>query len=103
MKTTLKYALAIALGATGIALMTPLGHAAGALEVSKDIIAVQIRKQGFACPKALKAERGANPGDPDDGVWVLTCDAARYKVRLIPNMAAQVETLPNDQKSTQSP
>lgn len=86
-----------------------LGLEAGAIpalaadEASKDIIAAQIRRQGFSCPKALKAERGVNKGDPDDGVWVLTCDVATYKVRLIPNMAASVERIADDGKGTQTP
>jgi len=90
-------------GAVAAGLMTLPARAADPDETSKNIIAVQIRKQGFACPKALKAERGTNYGDPDDGVWVLTCDVATYKVRLIPNMAASVEPLANDNKGTQSP
>src|SRR5262249_52983582 len=60
-------------------------------EMSAEIIAVQIREQGYACDKALSAER-EHP-ELDDAVWIIKCDNARYRVRLIPDMAAKVEKL----------
>ncbi|MGE0024391.1 MAG: hypothetical protein AB7S70_12255 [Hyphomicrobium sp.] len=83
----------------GTAAVLPLVDTASAAdpkEVSKDIIAVQIRKQGFACNKALSAERDTTAGNPDDPVWTLKCDGASYRVHLIPNMAATVEKLADD-------
>ena len=56
-----------------------------------EIIAVQIREQGYACDKALSAKR-EHP-ELDDAVWILKCDNANYRVRLIPDMAAKVERL----------
>lgn len=56
-----------------------------------EIIAVQIRDQGYACSKALSAEK--EPAELGDAVWILKCDNATYKVRLIPDMAAKVERL----------
>lgn len=82
---------------------TPPAHAADPKEVSKDIIAVQLRKQGYECKNPQKAERDQTTGNPDDPVWTLTCDNATYRVHLIPNMAAKVERLPdNDQNKTTS-
>ena len=62
-------------------------------EVPADIIAVQIRKQGFACEKAQGAEKDAKADRPDSPVWILDCGNASYRVRLVPNMAAKVEKL----------
>jgi hypothetical protein len=84
----------------GQAPSTPPSHAAGAKEVPKEIIAVQIRKQGFACKTPLSAERDTAAGNPDDPVWTLKCDNASYRVHLIPNMAAKIERLAGRQDTS---
>lgn len=80
---------------------TPPSLAAGAKEVPKEIIAVQIRKQGFACTTPLSAERDTTTGNPDDPVWTLKCDNASYRVHLVPNMAAKIERLAGQTNSQQ--
>jgi hypothetical protein len=62
-------------------------------ETPADIIAVQIRKQGFACGTAQGAERDPAVSDPDSPVWILKCDNASYRVRLVGNLADHVEKL----------
>lgn len=69
------------------------GAAESAGEAPKDIIADQIRRQGFTCDNALSAERDGAASRPDEAAWILKCDNAAYRVRLIPDMAAQVEPL----------
>jgi hypothetical protein len=59
-------------------------------ETPAEIIAVQIRDQGYACGKALSAERDEALSKPGEA-WILKCDNASYRVRLIPDMAARVE------------
>jgi hypothetical protein len=93
-KTT-PYAAALGLG---FALVFIRGDVRGgtlpalaAEEMPAEIIAVQIREQGYACDKALSAKR-EHP-ELDDAVWILKCDNASYRVRLIPDMAAKVERL----------
>ena len=56
-----------------------------------EIIADQIRDQGYACHEALSAERDPADSRPDEAAWILECDNATYRVRLIPDMAADVE------------
>ena len=56
-----------------------------------EIIAVEIRKQGHSCDKPLSIERDLERSMPNAGVWILKCGNATYRVRLVPNMAAQVE------------
>ncbi|HWK38314.1 MAG TPA: hypothetical protein VNR88_05310 [Hyphomicrobium sp.] len=58
-----------------------------------DIIAVQIRKQGYACKKPAHAERDPSASRADLPVWILTCENAKYRVRLVGNMADHVEKL----------
>ena len=59
------------------------------------IIADQVRDQGFPCSKSLTVERDPTYSRPDEPVWILKCDNATYRVRLVPGMAAKVERLDN--------
>jgi hypothetical protein len=63
----------------------------------KDIIAAQIRDQGFKCDEPQSATRDAQASRPDEAVWVLQCEDASYRVRLDPDMAAKVERLDGKQ------
>jgi hypothetical protein len=67
------------------------GQAGG--ETPSEIIAVQVRKQGHSCNKPLSAKRDVAPSKPGEAVWVLKCENATYRVRLIPDMAASIERL----------
>jgi hypothetical protein len=62
-------------------------------ERPQDVIAAQIRTQGFACDKALGARRDAKRSKPDHQVWVLRCSNATYRVSRFPDMAAQVQRI----------
>jgi hypothetical protein len=62
-------------------------------EVPPDIIAVQIRKQGYTCTNPQRAKRDPQVSKPDEPVWILTCDNATYRVRLVGNMADNIEKL----------
>ena len=62
-------------------------------EMSAEIIAVQIRDQGYACDKALSATRDEKLSKPDEAAWILKCENATYRVRLTPDMAAKVERI----------
>lgn len=90
--------------ASSLTLLAPAGvFAAGPKEVSKDIIAVQLRKQGFACENPVSAERDPAASKPDEEVWLLTCEGVAYRVHLIPDQAAKVEKLPHDDDQKQQP
>jgi len=86
-------ALALAVAAPLCAIPSP-ARAAELKEMSKEIIAVQIRKQGYACTNPVSATREGDATKYDDAVWLLKCDEATYKVQLIPDMAAKVERVP---------
>jgi hypothetical protein len=62
-------------------------------EVPADIIAVQIRKQGYECTNPQSAKRDPERSKPDLPVWILTCENATYRVRLVGNMADHVEKM----------
>jgi hypothetical protein len=63
------------------------------VESPKDDIAAQIRAQDYACDQPQSATRDAQASKPDEEVWLLRCEGASYRVRLIPDMAAQVERI----------
>jgi hypothetical protein len=58
------------------------------------LIGDQVRAQGHACVRATAAQRDLASSRPDEAVWVLTCEDARYRVRLTPDGAAKIELLP---------
>ena len=49
-------------------------------EKSAEIIAVQVRDQGYACDKALSAESDPKFSKPGEDAWLLKCDNATYRV-----------------------
>lgn len=74
--------------------LIPMGSipvTAAEMEKPADIVATQIRRQGYECGKAQSAERDRAASKPDEVVWVLHCDNATYRVRLHQDMAAEVE------------
>jgi hypothetical protein len=64
-----------------------------AQQTPADGIAAQIRAQGYRCDAPVSAERDAALSRPDEAVWILRCQNASYRVRLIPDLAARVEQL----------
>ena len=82
--------LGLAFGAGDIALIS---SAQAEPETPAEIIAVQIRKQGYTCGKAEKAERDVEASKPNVPVWILTCDNARYRVHVFGNLPDKVERL----------
>jgi hypothetical protein len=79
----------VTLGMILLQLTAFAAHAAE--EMPAEIIAAQIRDQGYACDKALSTTRDGE--HLDDAVWILKCQNATYRVRLVPDMAARVERL----------
>jgi hypothetical protein len=68
-------------------------HPLAAQEMPPEIIAAQIRSQGFACERPLSAERDKKLSKPDQAVWTLKCQNIVYRVRLDPGMGARVQRL----------
>ena len=62
-------------------------------ETPQDVLAAQIRLQGFTCDKSLGAVRDRKRSKPDHPVWVLRCSNATYRIGRFPDMAAKVEQL----------
>ena len=62
-------------------------------EAPKEIIASQIKRQGYACDHPKEAKRDTAFSKPDSAVWLLECESGTYRVRLVPDMGAQVERI----------
>ena len=74
--------------------------AVSAQEDPTNIVADQIRAQGYKCDTPQSAKRDAQASKPDEEVWILQCESGSYRVRLIPDMAATVEPLDKSQDSS---
>jgi len=82
----------IALAALG-AISVMSAPAASAQKITKDLLASQIRDQGYHCNKAISAKKDLKRSKADEAVWVLRCGDGTYRMRLVPDMAAQVQRL----------
>ncbi|MGZ5849927.1 MAG: hypothetical protein ACXWJ4_10035 [Methyloceanibacter sp.] len=58
-----------------------------------DILAAQLRDQGYACDHPQSAEQDTRGSKPDEAVWIIQCESAKYRMRLVPDMAAKVERI----------
>lgn len=84
--------LLLAVGLAAILTQVPLSGSLRAQVIPPaEDIAAQVRTQGHACDGAPSALKVVKQSWPDEPVWILTCTNATYKVRLIPDMAAQIE------------
>src|SRR3954470_20139792 len=72
--------------ATGLALTT----AARAQSDATRIVADQVRSQGFTCDNPKSAEHDAAESSPNETVYLLQCEAATYRVILVPDQAAKI-------------
>ena len=57
------------------------------------IVATQLRSQGYDCVDPHKAERDTSASTPGEEAWIVTCDNATYRVKLVPDQAAKVEQI----------
>jgi len=77
------------------------GASASAQEDPTNIVADQIRAQGYKCDSPQSAKRDAQASRPDEAVWILQCESGSYRVRLVPDMAATVEKIDKSQDNNQ--
>lgn len=80
-------------GAVLAAALAALSLPAVADDAAQDVLAAKVRDQGLACGQPQKAERDPSLSKPDEAAWILTCDNATYRIRLIPDMAAKIERI----------
>lgn len=86
---------AIRLGSAAAALLSPIGIARAHAQTitAPEVLADQLRSQGYPCARALGSQRDGDTSNRDESVWILKCSDGTYRVRLIPDMAAKVEKI----------
>lgn len=88
MKHTTSIAMVLTASMTGTLIVSAFAE-----EDAKSVIAAQVRAQKHPCGTAENATRDKRLSKPDSAVWILVCDNATYRVRLHPDMAAEVMKL----------
>jgi hypothetical protein len=95
MRRRISLLLAALAALTGAGVVT-----ASAQEDPTNIVADQIRAQGYKCDSPESAKQDAQASKPDEAVWILQCESGSYRVRLIPDMAAKVERIDKSQEDS---
>ncbi len=63
------------------------------LEPPMDLLATQLRDQGFACDHPSKAQLNEKASKPNETVWTVECKGIRYRMTVVPDLAAKIEKL----------
>jgi hypothetical protein len=79
--------------AFGVLSISGLTGSVARAETVQEMLAAQIRTQGYSCDRALGAKQDARRSKPDHEVWTLRCSNATYRVGRAPDLAAKVEVL----------
>jgi hypothetical protein len=77
----------------GVLFASGLTGSVALAETVPNMLAAQLRTQGFSCDEALGAKKDARRSKPDHEVWTLRCSNATYRVGRAPDMAAKVKVL----------
>ena len=80
-------------GACAVAALVSGGRVASAQEMPPELLASQLRLQGYRCDAPVTAQRDAQLSKPGEIAWIVKCVNASYRMRLVPDMAARVEQL----------
>jgi hypothetical protein len=72
--------------------MSSIGSVAQTPDADLNIIADQVRSQGFAC-SPVSAEHVAAESSPGNEVYVLRCDGVSYRVQIVPDQASKITKL----------
>lgn len=60
---------------------------------AKDIVAIQLRAQGIPCTNPERVIKDGPDSRPDEAAWVITCEEATYRVKLIPHIGSRVQVI----------
>ena len=79
--------------ALAVLLVSGLTGSAAVAQTVQNVLAAQIRTQGYPCDQALGAKKDIRRSKPDHDVWVLRCSNATFRISRAPDLAAKVEVL----------
>lgn len=57
------------------------------------IVAIQLRAQGIPCTKPSNVIKDLVETSRDEMTWIITCQEATYRVKLIPHIGSKVDIL----------
>jgi hypothetical protein len=63
------------------------------LEAPMDLLASELRDQGHDCDHPKKAELDQKASKPNERVWTVECKGIRYRMTVVPDLAAKIEKL----------
>jgi hypothetical protein len=63
------------------------------LEPPMDLLAAQLRTQGYACDHPDSASLDTNVSKPNAKVWIVACKGVHYRMTVVPDLAAKIEKL----------
>jgi hypothetical protein len=65
------------------------------IEPPMDLLATQLRDQGFACNHPESARLDKEASKPNGMVWIVACKGVEYRMTVVPDLAAKIEKLGN--------
>lgn len=60
-----------------------------------DLLAAQLRTQGYDCDTPESARPDASASKPNERVWIVRCKGVDYRMTVVPDMAAKIEKIGN--------
>lgn len=81
----------MALCSAALMMLPAFAQTSGDAEDPKDLLATQVREQGHECKNPQKAQELKDQSSADETVWQLECENTKYRIKLIPDMAAEIE------------
>lgn len=63
------------------------------LEPPMDLLAAQLRTQGYACDHPDSAHLDKDASKPNGKVWIVACKGVHYRMTVVPDLAAKIEKL----------
>ena len=89
-----KQAVRSGVAAAGLLSLIGIAHSQNTPTVTPpEVLADQLRSQGYPCDRALSTEQDVVASKPHEAVWVVKCTNGNYRMRLIPGMTAKVERI----------
>jgi hypothetical protein len=76
-------------------MITTSAAAETGIEPPMDLLATQLRDQGFPCDHPKGASIDKDVSKPNARVWIVECKGVHYRMTVVPDLAAKIEKLGN--------
>ncbi|HML31159.1 MAG TPA: hypothetical protein PKE16_20415 [Hyphomicrobium sp.] len=65
------------------------------IEPPMELLAAQLRTQGYECDRPESAHPDPSASKPNERVWIVRCKGVDYRMTVVPDMAAKIEKIGN--------